>query len=95
MGSSRQEKDKKMFGTSVRFTEEQMNKVKTKANENNMKVSTYIGYLIDKDDAAVTPEIMTKIQNITNTAMNIAKDHSSKEAKNMQKEVDKIWQSLK
>lgn len=83
MGSSRQEKDKKVFNTSIRFTEEQMNKVKTKAEENNMKISTYIGYLVDKDNVSVTPEIMTKIQNITNTAVNIAKEYSSDDAENM------------
>ncbi len=95
MGSSRQEKDRKVINTSVRFTEEQMNKVKTKANENNMKVSAYIGYLVDKDSASVTPEIMAILQNITNTAVNIAKVHSSDDAKNMQREVDKLWRSLK
>lgn len=95
MGSSRQEKDRKVINTSVRFTEEQMNKVKTKANENNMKVSAYIGYLVDKDNVSVTPEIMVILQNVTNTAMNIAKEHSSEDAKNMQREVDKLWRSLK
>lgn len=95
MGSSRQEKDRKSINTSVRFTEEQMNKVKTKADENNMKVSAYIGYLVDKDSASVTPEIMAILQNVTNTAMSIAQEHSFEAAKNMQKEVDKIWQSLK
>lgn len=95
MGSSRQEKDRKVINTSVRFTEEQMNKVKTKANENNMKVSAYIGYLVDKDSASVTPEIMVMLQNVTNTAMSIAQEYSSEAVKNMQKEVDKIWQSLK
>ena len=95
MGSSRQEKDKKVFNTSVRFTEEQMNKVKTKANENNMKVSAYIGYLVNKESSSVTPEIMVMLQNVTNMAMSIAQEHSSEAVKNMQKEVDKIWQSLK
>ncbi len=95
MGSSRQEKDKKVFNTSIRFTEEQMNKVKTKADENNMKVSAYIGYLVDKDNVSVTPEIMAILQNITNTAVNIAKEHSYDDAEKMQRKVDKLWQSLK
>lgn len=95
MGSSRKEKDKKVFNTSVRFTEEQMNKVKTQADMNNMKVSAYIGYLVDKDNTSVTPEIMAILQNITNTAVNIAKEHSSDDAENMQREVDKLWRSLK
>lgn len=95
MGSSRKEKDKKVFNTSVRFTEDQMNKVKTKANENNMKVSAYIGYLVDKDNVSITPEIIAILQNITNTAVNIAKEHSYDDAEKMQRKVDKLWQSLK
>lgn len=93
MGSSRQMKDKKTNAKSVRLTDEQTEKAENKAKELDMRFSGYIGYLIDKDSTAVTPEVMTKIQNIANTAKKIAEN--TPESKIMQKEIDELWQLLK
>ena len=46
MGSSRKKEDLKGISTSVRFTDDQYFKVKSKAEANNVKVSQYIGYLL-------------------------------------------------
>lgn len=93
MGSSRQMKDKKTNAKSVRLTDEQVLKAEKQAKELDMRFSTYVGYLIDKDSAAVTPEVMTKIQNITNTARIIA--GNTPESKIIQKEIDELWSLLK
>ena len=70
MRSSRVEKDKKGCSTSIRFTEEQLLKAKNSAKENNMTVSSYIGYLVDKESSSITPQAMIKLQDIKEKLLN-------------------------
>ena len=88
-------KDKKLRSTSIRFTEEQLSKAKNMAQENNMTVSSLIGYLIDKESVSITPQVMTTVQNIVNKAVEVVAERSVSDAENMQKEVDELWQLLK
>lgn len=92
MRSSRTEKDKKCCSTSIRFTEEQLLKAKNSAKENNMTVSSYIGYLVDKESSSITPQAMIKLQDILNRAVDGA---SAEQKESMQKEADEFWQLLK
>ena len=94
MGSSRNKEDLKGISTSVRFTDDQYFKVKSKAEANNVKVSQYIGYLVDKEEVSVTPQVLTKVQNIVNKAVEIAHEKSNNEGDAMQKEADELWQLL-
>ncbi len=93
MGSSRQEKDKKPTSTSVRFTEEQLSKLKSKIEGRDMRISDYVRYLVDKDESETTPQVKVRVQNIVNKAVQIAGEKHKEVADAIQKEVDELWLS--
>lgn len=92
MRSSRTEKDKKTHSTSIRFTDDQLAKAKEGAKANNMTVSSYIGYLVNKENSSVTPQAMIKLQDLINRAYDSA---SPEQKESIQKEADEFWQLLK
>lgn len=92
MGSSREEKDKKPNSTSVRFTSEQFQKLKSKVEGRDMKISDYIRYLVEKDESETSPKVKVKVQDIVNIAVEIAGDEHKKQAEALQKEADALWQ---
>ena len=57
-----------------------------------MTVSSYIGYLVDKESSSITPQAMITLQDILNRAVDSA---SAEQKESMQKEADEFWQLLK
>lgn len=92
MGSSRQEKDKLTKSTSVKFTEEQLSKLKNKTEGRGMSVSDYVRRLVDLDESETSPKVKVKVQDIVNIAVEIAGDEHKNQAEALQKEADALWQ---
>lgn len=92
--SSRAESEKKGKVTSIRLTEKQHELVQKKAQEKGMTVSVYIITTAVNGGNAVTPELLVSLQNITNEACSVMKEHEPDRVTAMQEKVNEIWQKL-
>ncbi len=90
----RAESERKGKVTSVRLTEEQHELVQKKAQEKGMTVSRYIITTAVNGGNAITPELLVKLQNITNEACSVMEEHEPDRVPAMQKAVNEIWQKL-
>ena len=91
----RSENDKKNFKTSVKMTQRDHDMLEQRAKECGKKIGPYIVETAVKADKSITPETVAKLQNIVNYACEAVKETSPKKAKDMQKEVNELWWSLK
>ncbi len=92
--SSRAESEKKGKVTSIRLTEDQHRKVQEQAKAKGMTVSNYIITTAVNGGNAVTPELLVSLQNITNEACSVMKEHEPDRVTAMQEKVNEIWQKL-
>ena len=53
-----------------------------------------IEYRLQHFESTLTPAILAKMQNITNTAVDVLKDNDPEKAADLQTEVDALWKSL-
>ncbi len=91
---SRADSEKKGKVTSIRLTEDQHRKVQEQAKAKGMTVSNYIITTAVNGGNAVTPELLVSLQNITNEACSVMKEHEPDRVTAMQEKVNEIWQKL-
>ena len=92
--SSRVESEKKGKVTSIRLTEDQHKRVQEQAKAKGMTVSSYIITTAVNGGNAITPELLVKLQNITNEACSVMEEYDPDRVTAMQKAVNNIWQEL-
>lgn len=68
----RSEHEKKTITTSVKMSEAQKHIIEQRAKEKGMSVSSYLVDCAIHGESVLTPEILVKIQEMTNTANQIA-----------------------
>lgn len=90
----RAESERKGKVTSIRLTEEQHELVQKKALEKGMTVSSYIITTAVNGGNAITPELLVKLQNITNEACSVMEEFAPDKFTAMQEKVNEIWQKL-
>ena len=91
----RAEKDKKLFSTSLKMTKGDHDFLEQRAQACGKSLSSYIVETAVKADKTITPETVAKVLNIVNYACEAVRETSPKKIKDMQKEVDELWSSLK
>ena len=91
----RSENDKKNVKTSVKMTQRDHELLEQRARECGKKIGPYIVDTAVNAENAITPEVVTKLQNIVNYACEAVKETSPKKVKEMQAEVNDLWSSLK
>lgn len=91
----RSNEDKKNVKTSVKMTERDHDLLEQRARECGKKIGPYIVDTAVKAENAITPETVAKLQNIVNFACEAVKETSPRKVKEMQKEVNDLWSSLK
>lgn len=91
----RSENDKKNFKTSVKMTQSDHELLEQRARECGKKIGPYIIETAVRADKSITPETVARLQNIVNFACEAVKETSPQKAKDMQKEVNELWWSLK
>lgn len=91
----RSKEDKKNINTSVRMTQGDHDLLQQRANECGMSFGSYIVSTAVNSDKSLTPETVSKLQNIVNYACEAVKETSPKKVKKMQEEVNELWSSLK
>lgn len=91
----RSNEDKKNVKTSVKMTERDHDLLEQRARECGKKIGPYIVDTAVKAENAITLETVAKLQNIVNFACEAVKETSPRKVKEMQKEVNDLWSSLK
>lgn len=95
MGSSKRKSELKGKVTSIRLSQEQHESVKTKAEAKGMSLSNYIITSAVNGGNNISPDLLVKIQNLTNTACTIAEKYSPEAVDSLQKGANEIWHALK
>lgn len=90
----RAESERKGKVTSIRLTEEQHKCVQKKAQEKGMTVSGYITATAVNGGNTLTPELIVRLQNITNETCSVMEKYAPERLKAMQREVNDLWQKL-
>ncbi len=88
----RAESERKGKVTSICLTEEQHELVRKKALEKGMTVSSYIITTAVNGGNAVTPELLVRLQNITNEACSVIEKYVPDRVKSIQQEMNELWQ---
>ena len=92
----RAKNEKKDFQKSIKMTNEQGAIIQKKADESGVSFSRYIVEAAVRDEnKALTPEVMVNITNIVNHAEQIAQQKNRRGIKNLRKEVEELWLSLR
>lgn len=87
--------DKKNVKTSVKMTNRDHDLLEQRARECGKKIGPYIVETAVRADKSITPETVAKLQNIVNFACEAVKETSPRKVKEMQKEVNDLWSSLR
>ena len=95
MGSSKRKSELKGKVTSIRLSQKQHESVKAKAEANGMSLSNYIITSAVNGENNISPDLLVKIQNLTNTACMIAEKYSPETVESLQKGANEIWHALK
>lgn len=90
----RAESERKGKVTSIRLTEEQHERVQKKAKEKGMTVSNYIITTAVNGGNSLTPELLVRLQNITNETCSVMEENAPERLKAIQQEVNGLWQKL-
>lgn len=81
---------------SIRIPEKTASEITKEAEKKfNNNFSDAAVYRLQHFKAPITPAIMSKLQNIANTAIGIIKDNNPQKAEEIQKEVNALWKYLR
>lgn len=80
--------------TSIRLSCSEKDVVEKKAAAKGMTTSAYIGYAAVHGGDGFSPEIMIRIQNFTNHAVEVLRACAPEEAKRIRKEGNELWDLL-
>lgn len=95
MRSSKRKSELKEKVTSIRLSQEQHESAKAKAEAKGMSLSNYIITSAVNGGNNISPDLLVKIQNLTNTACTIAEKYSPESIDSLQKGANEIWHALK
>ena len=87
------EKEKKTFTKSIKMTTEQVARVQSEADAQNMSFSSYVVDKLIHAESQLTPEVVVIVQEIANQALNSIEDPTVRS--NIEKECNKLWALLK
>lgn len=87
--------EKKQMVTSIRLTEEQHQRLKKQAGDRGMTLSNYITTTAVHGETSLTPEPMIHLQNIVNEVSDIVQEYAPERKEKIQREVNRLWSSLK
>lgn len=80
---------------SMRIPKSVADEIEKEAARTNQSFTDVVVYRVQHFKAPLTPAIMTKVQNIENTAIGIIRDSDPEEADRIQREVDYLWNYLR
>lgn len=81
---------------SVRIPKDVVSELEKDAAKNyGGNFSDAVVYRVKHFEAPLTPAIMTKVQDIANTAIETVRDSAPDKAENIERKVDELWKYLK
>jgi len=81
--------------TAIRLSDDERRIVEAKAKAKGMPLSSYITFMAVHGEHGITPEVLVRIQDIVNHALEIIKQSDYHEAALLQMEVNDLWSLLK
>ena len=80
---------------SMRIPKSVADEIKKEAARTNQSFTDVFVYRVQHFKAPLTPAIMTKVQDIANTAIGTVRDSDPDKADDIERKVDELWNFLK
>ncbi len=90
----RAESERRDKVTSLRSSENELQKIKKNAKDAGMSVNSFLNNVGANGVKLLTPALMVELQNQTNYACSVVEKYAPDEVETMQEGMDKLWQKL-